>query len=48
MVDTRKIKVVVGIIKKKLCSHITQAEEEKARNILFKLREEEPAFLRAA
>ena len=45
--EDRRVKVFLGIIKRRLWGNITQAEEDKALTVIRRLREEQPGFLRA-
>ena len=42
----RRVKVFLGIIKRGLWSHITQAEEDRARLVIARRRETHPNFMR--
>ena len=46
--DERRVKVFLGIIKRRLWGNITQAEEDRALSVIRRCREQEPGFLRAA
>ena len=46
-VDGDAPKVFMGIIKKKLWHHITQAQEQKANGVLKKFREVNPTLFRS-
>ena len=46
--DERRVRVFLGIIKRRLWANITQAEEDKALTVIRRCREERPEFMRAA
>lgn len=48
MEPDRKVKVFLGIIRKGLWSHITGDQEDRARAAISKIRDKNPAYLRAA